>query len=191
VAIERKLERTGIFRREVTHATGDDALVAVRDLAEHTVESDIEGMRRAAAEYLSELGYDTDWPECLKIPSDGVDPIVRDCREMLFYAHATLDHLSNGDARGAIWCAMRLTQHHTKAGLRQWEPLAVSGQKSAIGTDKSNKARKESAKAKYAKWQRTYEKLKKINPKLNKSDGARKIVEEEGGNFDHIRHHLT
>lgn len=155
------------------------------------VDSDIEGLQRAAAKYLSDLGYDTDWPACLKIPEKGVDPIAGHCRQILFYAHAALEHLSDGNTNDAVWCALRLMKHAMQAEFHGWRSLAVIGQKSAFATRKGNDAKRESAKAKYADWQREYDRLKKINPKLKKTDGARKIAEKVGGNSEYIRHHIT
>ncbi len=102
------------------------------------VDSGIEGLQRAAVEYLSDLGYDTDWPACLQIPEKDADPIVGHCRQILFYAHATLEHLASGNAHDAVWCALRLMKHAMQAEFHGWRSLAVSGQR----LSKNNRVRR-------------------------------------------------
>ena len=159
-----------------------------------TVASDIEGMWQAAASYLSERGYNPEWPACLSIKKDDADPIVGHCRQILFYAHGTLRHLSNDNGNDAVWCAMRLMKHAMTADFHGWRSLAVTGQKSRRGGKKGSErahGKPEDLMKRNDAMQKRVNEMHREHPEYTREKLNEKVADEFGVSTRTIERHTT
>ncbi|MDH3467592.1 MAG: hypothetical protein OES26_17075 [Gammaproteobacteria bacterium] len=184
----------------------DDLKAGLEQISKHTVESDIAQLEDGAREMLSELiclhkAYD-DGRETLlafvprwlmeqkrvdHLKKAELEPEYR-AAKILFYADNTREAIAKGDAKNAVWNAMRLMQERHHLILSQYEYLIRVGE---AQLNAGRKGIRKYEKVDKAKWlDRARELIARSDKRPSNTRLANKISKETKAGVQSVRKHL-
>lgn len=159
----------------------------VEDLS---LKKDLKQIEAYSFSVLENLGFKTHWPDILSAKYEQ-DSLAHVCKEAVFYAHAGLDHIHNGNFSDLAWCALRAGHYSALLDFKiNWERTAIKGLKSLKNSGGSRDNRPDyfsEIDAKHSNWQTLAEKYFKRNPNHSKSDAARCIQNQTGDPWNTVR----